>query len=100
MRPRLACTFLLCLTLIRAGWLCLLKGENCFYYWLLYDRFTRTIYDVIESAHVQHLPASLAKLMKPFKFVLMESGKSAEVKQKHSVVVLFILSNTFITTVL
>ena len=64
-----------------AYWLYLLKGENCFYYWLLYDRFTRTIYDVIESAHVQHLPASLAKLMKPFKFVLMESGKSAEVTE-------------------
>ena len=49
-----------------------------FYYWLLYDRFTHALYDVIPTAHVRHLPPVSLHALKPFKYVLCESGKLSD----------------------
>ena len=49
-----------------------------FYFWLLYDRFTHTIYDVIPTARVGHLPPAYLHALKPFKYILCESGKLSD----------------------
>jgi hypothetical protein len=42
------------------------QGADNFYFWLLYDRFTHTIYDVIKTSEVKHLPAAVRAAIAPF----------------------------------
>jgi len=46
-----------------------------FYFWLLFDRFTSTIYDVIPTQHVKHLPPAYQHALSPFKYILSETGR-------------------------
>lgn len=46
-----------------------------FYFWLLFDRFTSTIYDVIPTQQVKHLPPAYQHALSPFKYILSETGR-------------------------
>ena len=44
--------------------------DDHFYYWLLYDRFTQTTYDILPTTHVRHLPPKFNRLIRPFQYAL------------------------------
>ncbi|KAI2416327.1 putative PHD type zinc finger protein with BAH domain-containing protein [Ophidiomyces ophidiicola] len=55
------------------------KGENCFWFDKMYDRYIQRYYDVIPTSQVINVPQHVKKVLdERWKFILVESGRAKE----------------------